>query len=88
MCLLLPLSPMPAAVPFADLTTTYVCCSPRAIPPSTCCSLLLLPPPCSLLFVSQADAAQIASLAASLRRRGRNVLEQVWHDSPHVGHLR
>ena len=41
-----------------------------------------------LLLLLQADAAQIASLASSLRRRGRNVLEQVWHDSPHVGHLR
>lgn len=37
---------------------------------------------------SMADAAQIAALAGALRCKGRPVLEQVFQDSGHVGHLR
>lgn len=37
---------------------------------------------------TMADAAQIAQLAAALRSKGRPVLEQVFQDSDHVGHLR
>lgn len=53
------------------------------------CVLTALPPSCNPPPThTQADAAQIAQLAAALRGQGRQVVEQVWQDSPHVGHLR
>lgn len=51
-------------------------------------ALTVLGPLFLLLLSPQADAAQIAKLAASLRRKGRQVLEQGWHDSQHCGHYR
>ncbi|KAF8066392.1 ATG16 [Scenedesmus sp. PABB004] len=50
-----------------------------------------LPGPVLLLYSrsdTMADAAQIAGLAAALRRRGRTVMEQVWQDSGHCQHYR